>query len=421
MKQGLNWAQTLGDAAKNGFKVVYSPINTKHTNRWNEPSLSYYTTLLHKRAIGQTVFDTKVFNGNFDAKFYAHCTRNMSGSFTMFGVNAGDSKLDVTARLPFKSGTEYLEFILTVSPNGKVHLNGHEIIEPSILAPIARSKLPGKATLLSMPAHSVGFWVFTRASIPECASTEPVSFEVNTANRMKTSAEHLLQELILETITRNKADNTANESNENAIRRTKRHAIIKKEFNNEILKEVENNGIAIDDDFSEQPRSKRFILTKQPRGGKLANLIYSDIDDIKRRNIMVPYKPKLNLSVSKRSKRNVLERLMEKFDAKKPTLTLKKPTLRLGSSLIPPIRTVHDIFQPNPVEKQIFTSVENPNLPSGENLVNFFFFKNLFFDCFLCFLMKPFQEISIWRLAKSLLSQHQSKMPITSITTTMYF
>lgn len=71
MKEGLNWAQTLGDAARNGFKVIYTPINKK---TWYESSISYYTTLLHKRIIGQTVFDTKIFTGNrYDTHFYAHC------------------------------------------------------------------------------------------------------------------------------------------------------------------------------------------------------------------------------------------------------------------------------------------------------------------------------------------------------------
>lgn len=68
MKEGLNWAQTLGDAARNGFKVIYTPINK---NTWYESTMSYYTTLLHKRIIGQTVFDTKIFNGNrYDTHFY---------------------------------------------------------------------------------------------------------------------------------------------------------------------------------------------------------------------------------------------------------------------------------------------------------------------------------------------------------------
>lgn len=368
MKQGLNWAQSLGDAAKNGFNVLYSPLNSPmNSHRLDEPSLSYYTTLLHKRIIGQTVFDTKIFNGNrFDSKFYAHCTRNMSGSFTLFGVNAGDSKLDVTAKLPFRSGTEYMEFILTVSPNGKVHLNGLEIIEPTILAPVSRKKYPGKTTLLTTPAHSVGFWVFTAASIPECESTEPVEFVADTTTRAKTSSEKLLQTLIVETTLLDQSQM----NNKNTIRRGKRHAIIKKDIDNMILKEVENNGIALDDPMDEEMRNKRNIddLMKPARGGKLMNRIYEDIDGIKRRNMMIPYKTKLLLTPPKRSKRdvNLLGKLLEKFELKKPILNLKKPSLRLSSGLIPPIHTVHDIFVPAQNEKKLFDSIENPDLPNGE-------------------------------------------------------
>lgn len=159
MKLGLNWAQTLGDAARNGFKAIYTPIDKR---TWYEPSMSYYTTLLHKRIMGQIVFDTKMFSGNrFDSHFYAHCTKNMSGSFTIFGVNAGDSALDISAKLPFRSGTQFVEFVLTVGLNGKVYLNGAEIVEPTVLTPIPRTKMPGKGALLSMPAHSIAFWVFT--------------------------------------------------------------------------------------------------------------------------------------------------------------------------------------------------------------------------------------------------------------------
>lgn len=123
MKQGLNWAQILGDAAKNGFKVIYAPIIRQ---TWYENSMTYYTTLLHKRIIGQTVFDTKMFNGNrFDTHFYAHCTKNMSGSFTLFGVNAADSSLDITAKLPFLSGENMTNVKLISFPKKRLEQTIH--------------------------------------------------------------------------------------------------------------------------------------------------------------------------------------------------------------------------------------------------------------------------------------------------------
>lgn len=358
MKQGLNWAQTLGDAAKNGFKVIYTPINKQN---WYEPSMTYYTTLLHKRIIGQTVFDTKIFNGNrFDAHFYAHCTKNMSGSFTLFGVNAADSGLDVAARLPFRSGTEYVEFILTVGVNGKVYLNGAEIIEPTVLTPQSRYKLPGKGAFLSMPAHSVAFWVFIGASIPECASVETIPFEVERPEQ-RTSSETLLQQLILETVSKreNNADTNAIMNEDVSANRIRRDAA------NNIDKHDEYNAIEMNKANSDgQTRNKRFIAD-----GKLINKIYNDLDDLKRANLLAVHRQKLGLP-TKRMKRdiNMLKNLFEKFELQKPVFNLKTPPLKLGAkSFIPAITTVHDVLKPGADhEKDVFKPVDNPELPSGD-------------------------------------------------------
>lgn len=382
MKEGLNWAQTLGDAARNGFKVIYTPINK---NTWYDSTMSYYTTLLHKRIIGQTVFDTKIFNGNrYDTHFYAHCTKNMSGSFSIFGVNAADTVLDITAKLPFRSGTQFVEFILTVGVNGQVFLNGAEIIEPTVLTPLARSKLPGKSALLSMPAHSVAFWVFTGASIPECSSTEEISFDIDRPEE-KTTSEQLLQELILETVARDEhkldSENTSDDSDVNSIPRSKQskaNARQRRDTENKIEKHVEYNAIetnvngASADDVNdgaldEQSRGKRFI-----GDANFANRLYNDIDDLKRAHLLAPFKNKMGIP-SKRMKReiNMLKNLFDKFELKKPVFNFQKPSLKLSArGLIPSISTVHDVLSPSVdqynQEKKIFEPIENPELPTGD-------------------------------------------------------
>lgn len=396
MKEGLNWAQTLGDAARNGFKVIYTPINK---NTWYESSMSYYTTLLHKRIIGQTVFDTKIFNGNrYDTHFYAHCTKNMSGSFSIFGVNAADTVLDITAKLPFRSGTQFVEFILTVGVNGQVFLNGAEIIEPTVLTPMARSKLPGKSALLSMPAHSIVFWVFTGASIPECASTDEISFDIDRPEE-KTSSEQLLQELILETVARDEGKTTLksgllamDDSNVNAIPRSTQTTNLAsakmanarhRRDTNSIGKHSEYNAIETnvagdenDAALNKQSRDKRFIGDVN-----FANRIYNDIDDLKRAHLLAPFKNKMGIP-SKRMKRevNMLRNLFDKFELKKPVFNFKTPSLKLSArGLIPSISTVHDVLNPSSdqyyQEKQIFEPVENPELPTGD--VHFEMVENL--------------------------------------------
>lgn len=363
IQRGLSWAQTLGDASKKGFKMVYMPIEK---NEWFKPSLTYYTTLLHKRIMGEKVFETKMMSGNrVETHMYAHCTKNMSGSFTIFGVNPADSKTHVAAKVPFKSGTEFSEYILTVnSATGKVQLNGNDIIEGSNLGPATRNKRPNKSAMLSMPPYSVGFWVFTMADLSECEQIQSAQ-ETQSKNRILTSSEQLLQELILETVGRkDKIEKNAIKPNtvltlnrsrrfiNNNILRTKSRNSINKESNNELHKRHRRN---IAD--SVRPR----------RSGHLINRIYNDIDDIKRRQILAPY-GKYGSVLQKRSKRQVnsLSRLFEKFDFRKPGIGFKSPPFKLGPSAIPPIATVHDIYAANSAEKQIFRSIENHDIPTGD-------------------------------------------------------
>lgn len=308
----------------------------------------------------------------------------MSGSFSIFGVNAADTVLDITAKLPFRSGTQFVEFVLTVGVNGQVFLNGAEIIEPTVLTPLARSKLPGKSALLSMPAHSVAFWVFTGASIPECASTEEISFDIDRPEE-KTSSEQLLQELILETVAKNERklniESAKDGDNFNAIPRSsdleKANARHRRDTENNIDKHSEYNAIetkliADDDDknvvaLNEQSRGKRFIGDVN-----LANRIYNDIDDLKRAHLLAPFKNKMGIP-SKRMKReiNMLRNLFDKFELKKPVFNFQKPTLKFSAKgLIPSISTVHDVLNPSvdqySQEKKIFEAIENPDFPTGD-------------------------------------------------------
>lgn len=262
--------------------------------------------------------------------------------------------------------------MLTVGVNGKVYLNGAEIIEPTVLMPEAKYKLPGKGALISMPAHSVAFWVFTGASIPECASTEPISFEV-AQTQERTSSELLLQKLIVEAVANEKTDSTS--YGKNTIKRSRRSTSsgkygmsdrIRRDAENIIDKHEEYNAIEMEEmDEASQARDKRFI-----GDGKFANRIFNEMDDVKRRNLLAPYSSKMTLP-GKRIKRdiNVLKNLFDKFDLKKSAFNFKPPTLKFGGKgLIPSISTVHDVLNANgeKEEKKLFEQIENPDLPTGD-------------------------------------------------------
>lgn len=257
---------------------------------------------------------------------------------------------------------------MTVGVNGKVYLNGAEIIEPTILTPEGKYKLPGKSAMIKMPAHSVAFWVFTDASIPECASIESISFEVEQTEQ-RTSSELLLQKLIVETVENDQNDVRSHKKN--SIKRLKRSVNIgqvgnriRRETENTIDKHGEYNAIELDEvNVESQARDKRFI-----GDGKFANRIYNEVDEMKRRNLLTPYTNKFIIP-SKRSKRdiNMLKNLFDKFDLKKSAFNFKAPTLKFGGKgLIPSISTVHDVLNAEPKEKKLFELVENPELPSGD-------------------------------------------------------
>lgn len=373
MAKGLKWAQTLGDASRSGFKMVYTPIDQ---NEWFKPSLTYYTTLLHKRLMGETVLDTKILNGNrFDAHVYSHCTRNVSGAFTIYGVNTVAEKASVLAKMPpMRAGTEYMEYVLTVnSDNGKVQLNGNDIVEDMPLNPVIKSKRFNKPALLSMPAHSVGFWVFSKATLPECERAHDVD-QTRYTRLGKTSSEQLLQDLIQEEIQRE------DEMEKNSIDKTTSTRRERRAIHNDIEKGYKLNAIKKNingDENDIQKRNRRSIndqiaAARLRRAGNLMLFVYNEMDLNKGRYIHLPFLAKLDSDTEpqtpRRAKRHIngLSRLLEKFEFKKPAFNFKPAPFKLGAAAIPPITAVHDIYAVNPAEHKVFNSVENPELPAGD-------------------------------------------------------
>lgn len=381
-QNGLSWAKTLGDASRNGFKIVYTPIDLTSVT---SPSLSYYVALLHKKLIGNEVFDTRTLAGSrLSSHFYSYCTRNISGAFTVMGINEGHDRLKVFAKMPSTfTGSEVHQYVLSVDQqSGAIQLNGEcmdKNLEPQ---PIVRAKRPTKATTFTLPPLTIGFWVFPHANLRECI-TFPAQVQSNeqimsnNKRSVKTSKELLLQQLIIETINKSAVGETKPEANG----RTKRHAVIKKDAT---LIEPLNNGVPIDDAVvqpvnlnrenadSVHARGRRFIMdTNRPRRN-LVDILYREVDDVKRKNLFAPYKSRTTsiLSGSSRAKRQIspgLAKLFQKFEAMKPrNLGFKPAAFNHKDKLaIPPIATVHDIYSPKSAELKVFRSSENRDMPTG--------------------------------------------------------
>lgn len=318
----------------------------------------------------------------------------MPGAFTVMGVNMGDRDLKTAAKVPINSGSEFMEYVLSVNKyTGKVQLNGEDIVEGSDLVPQMKLKRTNKPAFFSLPPHSVGFWVFSMAELKQCeimdeAKREETPYQLN--RKPKTSSELLIHQLIEEFLERDSKDLNKIERSENTMTKD----LIK---NNRSKRYVSNNifktNRKVNSDRTAQAkestnsihrRLKRFVMNskRSRRANNLLDLLYNELDAFKRRSVLAPYRPALNSLLHTRSKRQITElsKLFGKFELKKPLFPIIKPPApplfgfgqpkplvkSKPSNPIPPVATVHDIYSPSSSEKQIFKSIENPNLPNGD-------------------------------------------------------
>lgn len=195
----LDWASQLGMSALNGFSVIFQQITTAQLA---SPNLNVYISLLHKTLMDRKVFDTEII-GNTSERlyFFTHCSRNVSGAFTVMAVNLDDNRQKVTSKLPTATtGSKVEQYILTQSRTGDVQLNGKNIDWDMPILPQSKTKKPNRLTTFAMPGKSVAFWVFSDANIKECRSTTAVDEPEPMNLHTKTGSEKLLRKLLLESV-----------------------------------------------------------------------------------------------------------------------------------------------------------------------------------------------------------------------------
>lgn len=323
IENGINWAQTLGNTAKSGFKIIYTAIDKNDILNGN--SLTYYVTKLYKQLMGETVFDTKILNGDKKLlNFYTHCSKNLSGSFSVMGVNPLDTKIQITTKMPTKfTGSEIRQYILSVTDE-TVRLNGDSINIHTMMEPFTKMKRPNRPITFLLPPKSIGFWVLPVANLKECLifndpidgdeyfdgiminnnSNEKSLFNKNNDiqrnQRQKTSSELLLQELIMETINRDYES-----------RLLKRHLIVKKDSKH--LQPITNNNVLTAATNPPPSRNKRFIIDtfnmNLNNDGNYFNL--HDVTSAEGNNIKRDYRNTDGNNINKRSKRCILTKNSE--------------------------------------------------------------------------------------------------------------
>lgn len=355
---GVRWANILGSSAQSGFQVVFQRVDK---NEVINPSLSYYVSVLHKKLMGEKVFDTKIINGDGQSpKYFTHCTKGVSGSFSVMGVNFGDYKSKISTKLPhIYTGSELYQYVLNVD-DGYVLFNGMPVNISSDFRPIVKVKKQNRLTTFNLPPRSVGFWVFPLANLKQCstksdtANGSPVKENIynDLENSSRTATEKLLHELISEIV---QIDGTRNE-----LKRTRRHAIVKK-------------------DSKHMNRNKR---SAEPAGKtrRAVTLIKKFNDKVKKRDPAVFGRPRRRVtrqinSINYNNKNNRFAKLFKTFElpqTKKFDMgkfwKISPPTHNIiaqNRAAIPPVTsTIHDVYQVHPSE-QIFKSVENSELPTG--------------------------------------------------------
>lgn len=350
IRDGLVWAQYLGDAAKNGFNTIYKTLDTTELLT---PSFNYYITLLHKKLMGQKVFDARQITGDrTTSHFYTHCARNVSGAFSFMGINMKNTKLTVSIKMNIKYvGSKINQYILTVV-NGTILLNNEPIQINSNIEDFVKVKRFVRPINVVLPEFSVGFWTFPLANLNECTNFDDseedwgIQTEVK-IEKQKTAVDNLLHELIMENI-------------ERESKRNKRHLVVKKDSN------------------SLSQRSKRSIRN----WNTITNIRKKDAEEIF--NIFQKlHSKKTKKFNSRRSKRFILAPEEPKSSNNKIEELFKivfgEPLLRQKKEILSNKRFKRQIdfsflgnkmnqFLPKfqQIEKPFLKSSENPNLPKGD-------------------------------------------------------
>lgn len=367
INNGLQWAQTLGTAAQNGFKVVFKSIKDHDIVN---PSLSYYVTLLHKKVVGDKVFESKIINGDKElTQFYTHCSRNISGSFTVMAINFAETKTKLSTKLQNKyTGSEVMQYILNVDTNGIVNINSEPVNSASIIDPVTKLKRPNRPTSFSLPPRSIGFWMFPSANFKECVeyATENVRTNELQKVRPKTSSELLLQELIAESV-----DSKTDLKNIN-----KRHAMVKTDSRhiNRQKRETDslNSNEAINEVGFKFVRDKRQDLFS--RSGNMMDILDAKREARMRKYLTLPFRlanKHLLGTNNKRSKRQInvgFGKLFERLELAKLKKLNMPPIFNIGkkSEKSPVISSVHDIHNRESTGDKLFKSSENRDLPRGD-------------------------------------------------------
>ncbi|XP_065342829.1 heparanase-like [Cloeon dipterum] len=182
------WLDKLGVAASEGIKVVirqslfgghYGLIRNDHGSL--VPNPDFWVSILYKRLVGTGVVGVtllKDFKG--PVRIYCHCTEPSAlhpglGGVTIFGINLLSDAIELSLQ-----GTHNVSSVDRYILQGETGLQSqHVLLNGEKLELLANFRLPPMAAQpmdlnspISMPEHSIGFWVLHGAQVPACQNTQ---------------------------------------------------------------------------------------------------------------------------------------------------------------------------------------------------------------------------------------------------------
>ncbi|XP_035894482.1 uncharacterized protein LOC118504293 [Anopheles stephensi] len=172
VREGMEYARTLGEAARGGISAVFQPLRRDDIQQY---SFNYLIGLLYKQTVGHKVFpvqfnvdpsitlDTSSSSSSSSShtSVYAYCTRNRTGSLTLVVVNGDQdgAAANVTIKLMTRSLSSPVELFLLTVQDGQPMVNNRPLEQPNT----DHQPQPDPVRAVTTLTHGVSFYVPAQA------------------------------------------------------------------------------------------------------------------------------------------------------------------------------------------------------------------------------------------------------------------
>ena len=206
VQEGLDYARTLGEAARGGISAVFQPLQRDDIQQY---SLHYLISALYKQTVGHKVFPVHfnllpVGEEPGQTSVYAYCTRNRTGSLTLVLVNGEEEgATNATIKLLTRSLSSPVELFLLSVQDGQPMVNNLPLDATATTTPPSIEPVKAVTTLTHgvsfyVPAQTILFAVIPGVQVRECRNDalperKKLSRELQ---HDRTSTDLLLEELI---------------------------------------------------------------------------------------------------------------------------------------------------------------------------------------------------------------------------------